>query len=173
VPRYRIVGLVKDSKYGDLREDFTPIVFLPDAQDDEASPPRRLRVEIPSASRRAHRGAQGRGRRDEPGDRRRLPGRSRTSFATGLVRERLLATLAGFFGVLAAVLAMVGLYGVVSYMVERRRNEIGVRMAIGATRRDIVDDGAARGGGLVGVGVAIGRPWRSSPAARRSRCSSG
>jgi len=74
----------------------------------------------------------------------------------GLVRERLLATLAGFFGVLAAILAMVGLYGVISYMVARRRNEIGVRMAIGATRSAIVGMVLREAATLLGVGLAIG-----------------
>ena len=56
-----------------------------------------------------------------------------------LVLERLMATLAGFFGALAGVLAVIGLYGILSYMVARRRSEIGIRMALGADRRAVVD----------------------------------
>ena len=56
----------------------------------------------------------------------------------GLVPERLMAMLSGFFGLLAAVLAMVGLYGVISYIVERRRSEIGIRLALGAERGQVV-----------------------------------
>ena len=79
-----------------------------------------------------------------------------TSLREGLLRERLMATLSGYFGFLAAVLAMVGLYGVISYMVVRRRNEIGVRMAMGATRRDIVAMILREAGALLGAGLAIG-----------------
>ena len=74
----------------------------------------------------------------------------------GLLRERLMASLSAFFGFLAALLAMVGLYGVVSFMVVRRRNEIGVRMALGATRRDILLLVLREAGTLLAVGLAIG-----------------
>ena len=74
----------------------------------------------------------------------------------GLLRERLMATLSGFFGGLAALLAMIGLYGVISYMVVRRRNEIGVRIAMGATRGDILGLVLREAGALLGIGLAIG-----------------
>ena len=73
-----------------------------------------------------------------------------------LLRERLMATLSGFFGGVAALLAVVGLYGVIAYTVARRTKEIGIRIALGATRRDVLRGIMREAGVLIAVGVAVG-----------------
>lgn len=75
-----------------------------------------------------------------------------------LVTERLVATLSSGFGLLATVLASVGLYGVMAYTVERRTREIGVRMAIGAATRDVLWLVMREVVELLGLGIAIGIP---------------
>lgn len=67
-----------------------------------------------------------------------------------------MATLSGFFGGLAVILAIVGLYGVISYMVVRRTNEIGIRMALGANRSGILSLILREAGWLLSVGVGVG-----------------
>ena len=74
----------------------------------------------------------------------------------GMVRERLLAMLSGFFGLLAALLATVGLYGVISYTVARRRSEIGIRVALGAARRQVIGMVMREAGLLLVIGVLVG-----------------
>jgi len=73
-----------------------------------------------------------------------------------LVQERLIATLSGFFGALAVLLSCLGLYGVMSYSVARRTNEIGIRLALGATRANILGMALMESLWLVSAGVAIG-----------------
>jgi len=71
-------------------------------------------------------------------------------------QERLFARLASFFGLLALALACVGLYGIMSYGVSRRTNEIGVRMALGARRFDVLDLVVRQGLQLTILGVIFG-----------------
>ncbi len=74
-------------------------------------------------------------------------------------QQRAVASLAGLFGVVALVLAAIGLYGVTAYTVARRRSEIGLRMALGADRRNVI--GLVLGGAFTRVG--IGLMARSAP----------
>jgi ABC-type antimicrobial peptide transport system permease subunit len=79
-----------------------------------------------------------------------------TQVDESLARERLLATLSGFFGGLALVLAMIGLYGVMSYNVARRRNEIGIRMALGAEQSRVLRMVLGEVAILIAIGLVIG-----------------
>jgi predicted permease len=136
-PLFQIVGLVKNTKYSDLREDFKPIAFFPIAQDDHpgSGSTFALRVAGPlgplmnSAKEAVRAMNASMGIEFHP---------LSAQLEESLTRERLMATLSGGFGFLAALLATLGLYGVIAYMVARRRNEIGVRMALGADRRSVI-----------------------------------
>jgi ABC-type antimicrobial peptide transport system permease subunit len=79
-----------------------------------------------------------------------------TQVDESLNRERLLATLSGFFGALALLLAIIGLYGVMSYNVARRRNEIGIRMALGAEQARVLSMVMREVAWLIAIGLAIG-----------------
>jgi ABC-type antimicrobial peptide transport system permease subunit len=75
-----------------------------------------------------------------------------------LVRERLVATLSSFFGVVALTLVCVGLYGLLAFSVSRRTAEIGVRVALGATQADVRWMVARQALAIVGAGLLIGIP---------------
>jgi putative ABC transport system permease protein len=154
-PTYEIVGVVKDTKYYELKEENLPIAFLPLAQ--ETKPQQDIEMIV-----RSDLPLQG----VTAGIRRAMADVNpeitinyhvlKTQIRDGLLRERLMATLSGLFGGLAAVLATVGLYGVISYMVVRRTNEIGIRMALGADRGMILSLIMREAGTLLAFGVTIG-----------------
>jgi predicted permease len=135
---YEIVGVVKDTKYNDLREQAPPPEAYAPASQFPAVGPGVDVVVHSSASLAAVTAAT----------REKIAAVSpdismefivlKRSVQDSLIRERLLALLSGSFGLLAVLLAMIGLYGVVSYMVTLRRTEIGIRMALGASRQNIL-----------------------------------
>jgi hypothetical protein len=153
-----VVGLVEDSKYLSLREENSPTAFLPVNQASEmgdrdtlelrtAIPPSRLIVPVLAAVAEVSSA---------------IPLEFHTladQVNDSLVHDRLLALLSGFFGALALILAMIGLYGTFSYLVTQRQKEFGVRMALGAepasilalVMRDLI---AVLAGGLV-AGILI------------------
>jgi predicted permease len=151
----QIVGLVKDTKYHNLRDENVAIAFIPVAQDPDPDNFATLMIrsqapqaEITSAVKRRLADAN--------------PGISLTfhvfesDIREKLVRERLMATLSGLFGFLAAVLAVIGLYGVIAYMVQQRTNEIGIRMALGAGRVSILCMILSDALLLLAVGIVVG-----------------
>jgi predicted permease len=154
-PLFQIVGVVKNSKYYELREDFKPIAFFPDAQDEHPGQYANvvIRSDLPLSALVAavkHNVAE----MSPDIDVQFHP--FKTQILDGLLRERLMATLSGFFGALAAVLAVIGLYGVISYMVARRTNEIGIRMALGANGAGIVRLILREALLLLGIGLVVG-----------------
>jgi putative ABC transport system permease protein len=152
---YQVVGLVGDSKYYELREEPVPIVFVSFSQANGPEEHSMLMIRSDEALLPLISSIKRAARDINPAMV--LTFRVlKTQIREGLLRERLMATLSGFFGVLATILAMVGIYGVVSYMVTRRRNEIGVRMALGANRNNILLMVLREAAILLGIGLVIG-----------------
>jgi len=154
---YEIVGLVRDTKFEELREEPIPIVYLTSGQDPQPSQGRQflIRSNLPQADVTA---AVNRALNEIN------PAMDisfqwfKTMVEESVLRERLMATLSGFFGVLALLLASIGLYGILSYGVASRTNEIGIRMALGAKSRDVLSLILREAFLLVLIGVAVGLP---------------
>ena len=152
-PELTIVGLVRDAVYLSLRDVPPPTMYLPAAFGSGAVSVRaetRAPAQLSPAVAAAIAGVD----RDLGVSIRPLA----DDFAVFVARERLLMLLSGFFGVLALLLAGLGLYGVVSYAVGARRTEIGIRMALGSSRASVVGLIVRRVGILMSLGVLIGLP---------------
>jgi predicted permease len=156
-----IVGLVEDAVYRDVREPTLPTVYVPLTQSDADAPPAaaarvtlsvRAQSDAPALLTKSVASAIAeinptlaltiRPLADQVND--------------TLVQQRLLALLSTSFGALALVMAAVGLFGVTSYAVSLRRTEIGIRMALGATRGAIIRLVLERVSILVGIGIIAG-----------------
>jgi putative ABC transport system permease protein len=150
-----IVGVVKDAKYGSLRDEPSPFVFIPWSQ--SGVPGVLTAFQLRSAG-----GPTGL----IPGVKSAIGGINpdvSITFQTlaakldeSTEREAVLAALSSLFGALALLLATVGLYGVTSYNIARRRGEIGIRMALGAARSRVLRMVLGEVAILIGMGLAIG-----------------
>jgi putative ABC transport system permease protein len=152
---YHVVGLVTDTKYENVREELKPIAYLAYAQEPE--PLAFLYIIIRSETALGSlRPALTRTIVDA------APGAA-VSYDTianyvrdSLVTERVMASLSAFFGLLAMLIATIGLYGVMSYTVTRRKVEIGIRMALGADPGAVIRMVLRESGVLLVTGIAAG-----------------
>jgi predicted permease len=151
---FEIVGVVENAKYADLRTD-PRMVYIPDAQESTlgrmffevrtAGDPTAFIAAIRSAIREIDASLALEGVKTQT-----------QQIDEAVTQERMFAELCSFFSLLALGLAAIGLYGLMAYSVGRRTNEIGIRMALGAQRRQVFFMVLRQSVGLVAVGVVAG-----------------
>jgi len=153
--RFQIVGLVRNTKYQSLREDTKTVVFVAESQRKEPQQGISMLVRSHLAAGALTLALKDAVKKTNPEvSILFLPFRKQVE--DSLLKDRLMATLSSFFGFVAAALAVVGLYGAISYMVARRRGEIGIRMALGATRGGVMRLILQEAGWLLAAGLAVG-----------------
>jgi predicted permease len=155
LPDMTIVGVVKDAQYVNLRQTLRHHFYTPTTQESTLT---NLTLHVKTSSDPAAVAEQLRAQLKalDP----HLPLYNIKTLATeideSLIQERMVTWLSTAFGLLATLLTALGLYGVLTFSVARRTREIGIRVALGAQRRDVFRMIMVRGVILVGVGVAIG-----------------
>jgi len=157
-PWMEVVGIAADATYLSLRDAVPPTMYVPLAQQDVTGS-----FPFVSLSVRAANGSPALLAREVGDAIARVDPNIAITFTplkrqvdAALVQERVMAMLSGSFGALALLLSALGLYGVTAYAVNRRRTEIGIRMAIGAAPARVVRLVLARVTIFVGIGVSIG-----------------
>ena len=151
---FEIVGIVRNSTYASLKDDPIPVVYYAASQ-GRASRFTRIMIRSslsPAAATAAITATLAAIDRRIQVRYAVMP----TIIRDTLVQDRLLAALSGGFGALAGLLTMVGLYGLVAYSVTRRTSEIGIRMALGATPRNVARLLLAETGVLLAIGAVCG-----------------
>ena len=152
---YEVIGVVANQKYGDLREPNPNIFFVASAQLPEQREWRRYIIRT-TQPRPAAAGSIGAAvKAFDPTLAIRYSSID-AQIAEGVLQERLMARLSTLFGLISLLLAVVGLYGVMSYTVASRRAEIGVRVALGATRVRILSMIMSDVGRMMLAGVIFG-----------------
>lgn len=153
-PWREIVGVVQDSKYAALSEDALSVAYLPLDQNHETGMTLYARTSVPPEMLIAP------VRREIQSLEPNLPVPNlqavTDTIGTSLYAPRMGAWLLGAFGVLGVLLASVGIYGVLSFSTARRTHEMGIRLALGATTRDVFALVVRDGMLLVAVGIALG-----------------
>jgi predicted permease len=154
-PLFQIVGLVRNTKYYDLKEEFRAIGFFPMAQEEHPGPGMSVVLRVTGAPGPVMKSAKAV-----------IAGINSSisvqikpfseQLSESMRSERAMAILSGAFGLLAALLATLGLYGVMSYMTARRRKEIGIRMALGADGLRVVQLVLKEAIFLLVVGLVVG-----------------
>src|SRR3954464_736092 len=154
VSQFEIVGLLRDTKYDSVRDAAPPTMYVPYAQSRLGNAVFEIRTA--SAASSVMGAVRDAVRQIDPN----LP---LTDVSTQIeqverrfAQERLFAQAYALFGGLAVLLASIGLFGLMSYNVSRRTNEIGIRMALGAQRRDVLGLVMRESMILVAVGVVLG-----------------
>ncbi len=164
---YKIVGVVEDTKYENPRDAARPMYFTPMLQQSRSIPPKYLDSSLYAGAlvlqmKALTPGLEAQVRKTMAGIDPNLTVDDYRTFAQQIHgnfnAERMVTRLTLLFGLLALVLASVGLYGVTSYMVVRRTAEIGIRMALGAGRGGVI--GMVMRGAMLqaAIGLAIGVP---------------